>query len=125
MAPPELRALAARVVAREVTNEEIALALGWQREPTATHFWQCPTTAEWQLGCPAFLTSLDAADLPWRDLRERGWMLAVWHEGPDCWCADAGVPWDANAKALIAMAPTEPQARVALALLCLAVEGER
>lgn len=130
MAPSELRALSARVLAGEATNEEIALVLGWHQAEGNSNIWELPGSGRWQLGCPAFLTSLDAAGLPWLGLRGRGWLISVWQQTTGEWSATGWVPevtprlrgaWAMASKP----APTEPQARVALALLCWAAEMER
>lgn len=127
MAPSELRDLAARVVAGTAMNEDVALALGWASDHGQPGVWELPGSGHSRRGCPAFLSSLDAADLPWVPLRERGWSIKVWDQGRRGWCADAFPAWAGrdDDDTQIAIAPTEPQARIALALLCMAAEGER
>lgn len=127
--PAEYRAIAARVMAGEATNEEIGIALGWvQCAPSAGLWWRNPSDAgsDWVMGLPRFLTSLDAAAALFAPLRERGWEMQVTVAPGENVNATA-VPPDEDADiddVIDAAAPDERAARVALALLCLAAEGE-
>ena len=106
MTPADLRAIAARVMAGEdVPAHKITHAMG------QTTVSQC-------------LHSLDAADLLMAPLRERGWifqaaLLPNWcWIGAERWIEGGGFLRDR------VKAPTEPRARTALALLCMAAEME-
>lgn len=128
MTPTELRALAARVMAGEGTNEEIALAMGWTQNPVE-HWWWLPPGADpavddERLGAPDFLHSLDAAD---QLMRPFGFNVAVTIEQyiNANWIALAYLLHaNGDCERVEAIAPTEPRARTALALLCRAVEME-
>lgn len=123
MTPADLRALAARVMAGEATNKEIALALGWTQ---ADYFgWWTPLSANPSnhlQRLPDYLHSLDAANLLMAPLRKRGWRTRFGEAIAGGWYAVA------NHKRLagppICFAPTGPRARTALALLCRAAELE-
>lgn len=153
MTPADLRALAARVVAGKPSREldaDIAVATDYMPPgmPDWLARWEgkrqalpnlpghvCAVHLNGAPGpnwpAPRYTTSLDAADLPWMPLRERGWQISVDHEGDDVWGASARIPVadDEEAPEMFEMtrdaAPAEPQARIALALLCMAAEGER
>lgn len=127
MTPADLRAVAARVMAGEATNEEIALAFGWMKKDVHRSFyWQPPKDDpdhhSWSSRVPDYLHSLDAADALFAPLRERGWKISI-RQRP-------GLRWQANGVyhpdgiECFAIAPTERAARVAMALLCLAAEME-
>ena len=126
MTPADLRAVAARVMAGEATNEEIALAFGWMKKDVHRSFyWQPPKDDpdhhSWSSRGPDFLHSLDA-DALMAQLRKRGWRTRFGEAIAGGWYAVA------NHKRLagppICFAPTGPRARTALALLCRAVELE-
>jgi hypothetical protein len=121
MAPSELRALATRVAAAEATNEEIAVAVGWHQAEGNSNIWELPGSGRGQLGCPAFLTSLDAA----ASIMPAGHTTHLGQTDAGTWEAEATpIPYGTGVLHGIA-ALTEPQARSALALLCLAAEMER
>jgi len=129
MTPADLRAIAARVMAGEATNEEIAPAFGWTRGPYGD-WWQ-PHGADpndyWRR-IPNFLHGLDAADLLMAPLRKRGWFASVAHvqsaDGTQAFLARASSFQYRLLLTARSEAPTEPRARTALALLCRAAEGE-
>jgi len=129
MTPADLRAVAARVMAGEATNEEIALAFGWMKKDVHRSFyWQPPKDDpdhhSWSSRVPDFLHSLDAAD---QLMRPFGFNVAVTIEQylNANWIALAYLLHaNGDCERVEAIAPTEPRARTALALLCLAVEME-
>lgn len=127
MTPADLRAVAARVMAGEATNEEIALAFGWMKKDVHRSFyWQPPKDDpdhhSWSSRVPDFLHSLDAADLLMAPMRERGWVSVIAVRIDGVFVGSAFSRKHDGAQG--ATAPTERAARVALALLCRAAEGE-
>lgn len=127
--PAEYRALAARVMAC-AKNEEVP----WWDVFDAFHPRPAPdaplsTYDDWvnvkarfnqliQVGA-----YLDAAAALFAPLRERGWEMDVNIRSGRAYAA----AWHGNidlTEIIDGAAPTEPPARVALALLCLAAEGE-
>ena len=120
--PATLRALAARVMAGGGSNSEIAMAIGWTRVDTNWHGTIMRNPEGFADYIPDFLDDLNAADALFAPLRERGWKISI-RQRP-------GLRWQANGVyhpdgiECFAIAPTERAARVAMALLCLAAEGE-
>jgi hypothetical protein len=133
MTPADLRALAARVMAGEVdginvliwdavvglTEHEERHCQTWCNMSGRTDLKRSMFLKVW---APDYLHSLDAADALFAPLRERGWKISI-RQRP-------GLRWQANGVyhpdgiECFAIAPTERAARVAMALLCLAAEGE-
>lgn len=135
--PAEYRALAARVMAGEATNDlhvEIALAVGWTLDGAPyDRFWIPPggSKSDWQIGPPRLLTSLDAAAALFAPFEARGWLLDIRHSLAKGWDRTGKLEWRVSAhnwKNGLAVRRvntiTEVLARVAMALLCLAAEGE-
>ena len=119
MTPIEMRDLAARAMVGKTTNGEIDKIAPWTkgRDWTLVNKMMVPLA-------PNYLGSLDAADLLMAPLRERGWifqaaLLPNWcWIGAERWIEGGGFLRDR------VKAPTEPRARTALALLCMAAEME-
>jgi hypothetical protein len=144
MTPAELRALAKRVCEEQPSQEldcEVAFAVGWRLKTVdSVGYWRrgdFSWTAEMEGIPPAFLTSLDAA----ASLMPEGCGLEVrryWLSKSISHAYDQikhgpgdGVAWSVVASwgiagecAVIEDCPTEPQARVAAALLALAADTE-
>ena len=131
MTPAELRSLAARVVVGEATDKEIALALGWKERVHHGMFqWINPHgRVMGNVRPPRYLHSLDAADALMAPLRERGWKIDLSLRNNHYVAAHAYRQYYPDDKrhypVQTTQSLTEAVARVALALLCLAAEGER
>ena len=98
-------------------DEDVALAMGWDNK--AEVFWHAPTASDWQIGCPAFTSSIDAAEL----LRPKGWGIRGVQNFGGAWCyvfmRNGTDLFEAHADAI-----TEPRARTAAALRATAVDME-
>jgi hypothetical protein len=121
MTPADLRAIAARVMAGEDGFRfSILKGMGW--EYLGARRWLMP--AGQYVDEPDVLHSLDAADLL---MRPFGFNVAVTIEQylNANWIALAYLLHaNGDCERVEAIAPTEPRARTALALLCRAAEGE-
>ena len=122
--PSDLRALAARVMAGENTddlNEYIFNATAPHGDGIKHRLWQ-DMNGKMRVPYGMFFRDLNAADALMAPLRERGWRTRFGEAIAGGWYAVA------NHKRLagppICFAPTGPRARTALALLCRAVELE-
>lgn len=118
-----LRALAARVEteapSREL-QEAIASGLGYSESAHSQGWWQLAGTREWDW-LPLWLTSIDAAVA----LMPVGWtIVGIMEEETGMWCAEA-LPRETRVGIEEGNAPTEPQARAALALRCMAADLEQ
>jgi hypothetical protein len=136
MTPAELRALAKRVCEEQPSREldaEIAKALGWERMNSSDLWWPGWLLAEarrrkrsiWSIGkqpvaLPAYTTSLDAA----ASLMPEGWALMCAQFYPGMGALVQLHCTKPRGGFLGASAPTEPQARVAAALLARAADME-
>jgi len=124
--PATLRALAARVMAGENTddlNEYIFNATAPHGDGIKHRLWQ-DMNGKMRLPYGMFFRDLNAADALFAPLRERGWRLRCGQKDADTWYAIAHRDGPCEIPIAASPAPTEPAARVALALLCLATEGE-
>ena len=124
MTPADLRAIAARVMAGENTddlNEYIFNATAPHGDGIKHRLWQ-DMNGKMRVPYGMFFRDLNAADALFAPLRERGWKISI-RQRP-------GLRWQANGVyhpdgiECFAIATTERAARVAMALLCLAAEGE-
>jgi len=119
--PATLRSLAARVAAGEhVRTYDILIAAGWVNCARAR--WRSPTGKEYDAWDIAGLESLDAADALMAPLREKGWRTYLMTDYPGHQWRIAAI--NPQLQVLECYAPTEAAARVALALLCMAAEGD-
>ena len=122
--PAEYRAIAARVMAGENTddlNEYIFNATAPHGDGIKHRLWQ-DMNGKMRLPYGMFFRDLNAADALFAPLRERGWLFAISMR------TDGMLLGAAYCRRLKVIenttAPTEPAARVALALLCMAAEGD-
>ena len=133
MTPQEVRALAARVMAGENTddlNEYIFNATAPHGDGIKHRLWQ-DMNGKMRVPYGMFFRDLNAADALMAPLRERGWHdFECWnkntagHYGCMIYCPPGMWVDDDEDYVGVNDAPTEAAARVALALLCLAAEGE-
>lgn len=125
MTPADLRALAARVMAGENTddlNEYIFNATAPHGDGIKHRLWQ-DMNGKMRVPYGMFFRDLNAADALMAPLRERGWYLQV-YINLDGTASARAIHGPDEIATVEAFAPTERAARVALALLCLAAEGE-
>ena len=124
MTPQEVRALAARVMAGENTddlNEYIFNATAPHGDGIKHRLWQ-DMNGKMRVPYGMFFRDLNAADALFAPLRERGWLTRYGEKEAGAWYAIGHRPGPCRDPVSVSPAPTEPRARTALALLCRAAE---